>query len=189
MFVDGDEMTSIREALKMSPFAVKKMPMMKPVVSNPQPKPKPKPKPKSKPQTDEKRIVIPDKTTPPTSKVFERFDVSMIPGYDDVMKGLEKDKERKYSEGMKFYERAGELGNKVSFMNMGNYFMFGNGVERDEKKGIEMWKKCGKIEESEVRWMRKLSNDRFVCWKMLDLRCLFQSTMWSMNELMKMVVH
>ena len=97
-----------------------------------------------------------------------------IPGYRLIMEGLAKDKEGKHSEAMKLYERAGELGNKGGFMNMGNCYMFGKGVEWDRRKGLEMWKKCGKIEESEVMWMRKLSNERFVCGEELDLRCLFQ---------------
>ena len=101
--------------------------------------------------------------------------ISSLPGYREMIEGLEKDKEGKHSEAMKLYERAGELGNKGGFMNMGNCYMFGKGVEQDRRKGVEMWKKCGKIEESEVRWMRKLSNDMFVCGESLDLGCLFQS--------------
>ena len=99
--------------------------------------------------------------------------IASLPGYREMIEGLEKDKERKHSEAMKLYEKAGELGNKGGFMNMGNCYMFGKGVEQDRSKGIEMWKKCGKIEESEVRWMRKLSNVRFVCGELLDLSGLF----------------
>ena len=101
--------------------------------------------------------------------------ISSLPGYEEMIEGVEKDKERKHEEAMKLYERAGELGNKGGFMNMGNCYMFGKGVEQDRRKGVEMWKKCGKIEESEVMWMRKLSNDRFVCGIELDLSGLFQS--------------
>ncbi len=115
--------------------------------------------------------------------------ISSLPGYEEMIEGLEKDKERKHEEAMKLYERAGELGNKAGFMNMGNCYMFGKGVKQDKRKGIEMWKKCGKIEESEVRWMRKLSNDRFVCGEKMDLRSLFKSGLRKMNDLMKMVVN
>ena len=101
--------------------------------------------------------------------------ISSVPGYEEMMRGLAKDKEGKHKEAMKLYERAGELGNKAGFMNMGNCYLFGKGVKEDKRKGLEMWKKCGKIEESEVRWMRKLSNDRFVCGKELDLYGLFKS--------------
>ena len=112
--------------------------------------------------------------------------ISSLPGYEEMMEGLEKDKEGKHSEAMKLYERAGELGNKGGFMNMGNCFLFGKGVEEDGEKGIEMWKKCGKIEESEVMWMRKLSNERFVCGKELYLVSLFQSELRKMNDLVRL---
>ena len=98
-----------------------------------------------------------------------------ILGYKEVDEGLMKNKEGKYSEAMRYFEKGGELGNKAAFLNMGNCYMFGKGVGQNRTKGVEMWKKCGKIEESEVRWMRKLSNDRFVCGKELDLSCLFKS--------------
>ena len=99
--------------------------------------------------------------------------ISSVTGYEEMMRGLAKDKEGKHKEAMKLYERAGELGNKGGFMNMGNCYLFGKGVGEDKRKGIEMWKKCGKIEGSEVMWMRKLSNDRFVCGKELNLTGLF----------------
>ena len=104
--------------------------------------------------------------------------VSDIPGYKEVEEGLMKDKEGKHSAAMKLYEKAGELGNKAAFLNMGNTYMFGagsffRGVKQDKKKGIEMYGRCGRISERELEWIRKLSNDRFVCEKELDLRCLF----------------
>ena len=138
LFVDDEEMTGIREAMKVFPSAVKKMPCL----------------------------------------------ISSLPGYREMMEGLEKDKEGKHKEAMKLYERAGELGNKGGFMNMGNCYLFGKGVEKDRKKGIEMWKKCGKIEESEWGWLRELSNDRFVCEKELNLYGLFKSRLKKMNGLM-----
>ena len=112
--------------------------------------------------------------------------ISSLPGYKEMMRGLEKDKEGKHSEAMKLYERAGKLGNKGGFMNMGNYYLFEEGFFDKKKKGLEMWKKCGKIEESEVRWMRKLSNDRFVCGKELYLVSLFQSELRKMNDLVRL---
>ena len=101
--------------------------------------------------------------------------ISSLPGYEEMMEGFAKYREGKHEESMKLYERAGELGNKGGFMNMGNCYMFGKGVKQDRRKGVEMWKKCGKIEESEVMWMRKLSNDRFVCGEELDFSGLFKS--------------
>ena len=101
--------------------------------------------------------------------------ISSVPGYEEMMRGLAKDKEGKHKEAMKLYERAGKLGNKGGFMNMGNFYLFEKSFFDKKKKGPEMWKKCGKIEESEVRWMRKLSNDRFVRGEVLDLSCLFKS--------------
>ena len=143
LFVDDEEMTGIREAMKVFPSAVKKMPCL----------------------------------------------ISSLPGYREMMEGLEKDKKGEHEDAMRLYERAGELGNKAGFMNMGNCYMFGKGVKQDRRKGVEMWKKCGKIEESEVMWMRKLSNERFVCGEELYLSGLFQSELRKMNDLMKMVVN
>ena len=51
--------------------------------------------------------------------------------------------------------------------------MFGKGVKRDKKKGIKMYKKCGKIGDDELGWIRKLSNDRYVCGEELNLYSLF----------------
>ena len=109
-------------------------------------------------------------------KVFPSF-IEKIPreitGYNEVKEGLMKDKEGKHSEAMRLYERGGELGNKAAFLNMGNCYMFGKGVEEDWEKGIEMWEKCGKINDDELGWMRELSNDRFVCETVLFLDSLF----------------
>ena len=99
--------------------------------------------------------------------------ITAIPGYKELSEGLKKDKEGKHSEAMKFYTRSGELGNKAAFLNMGNCYMFGKGVSKDKKKGIEMYGKCGKIGDDELGWIRELSNDRYVCGKELDLYCLF----------------
>ncbi len=95
------------------------------------------------------------------------------------MIGLKKDKEGKHKEAMKYYEKAGKLGNKAAFLNMGNTFMFGAGsgllkkVKQDVKKGIEMYGKYSLIGDPELGWIRELSNDRFVCGTELDLHGLF----------------
>ena len=125
---------------------------------------------------DEEMSVLKEalKVFPSAVKKMPRL-ISSLPGYEEMMEGFAKDKKGKHSEAMKLYERAGELGNKGGFMNMGNCYLFGERLEEDKRKGVEMWKKCGKIEESEVMWMRKLSNDRFVCGEELNLSCLFQS--------------
>ena len=98
--------------------------------------------------------------------------ITAIPGYKELNEGLKKDEEGKHSEAMKFYTRSGDLGNKAAFLNMGNCYMFGKGVysgfwvwaeeKADRKKGIEMYKKCGKIGDHELRWIRKLSNEGFL---------------------------
>jgi hypothetical protein len=105
--------------------------------------------------------------------------VSDIPGYKEVEEGLMKDREGKHSAAMKLYEKAGELGNKAAFLNMGNTFMFGAGsgllrkVKPDVQKGIEMYGKCGRIDDGELGWIRELSNERFVRGAELDLNGLF----------------
>ena len=86
---------------------------------------------------------------------------------------LIKDKERKHSEAMRYYEKGGELGNKAALLNMGNCYFFGKGVEQDKEKGIEMYGMCGGIGDNELEWIRKLSNERFVCGVELDLSGLF----------------
>ncbi len=161
LFVDDDEMGGIHEALKVFPSAIKKKPNVKSKHVEVELKVK---------QVTERTGTI----VPPAQMGKRDGFISSLPGYREMMEGLEKDKEWNHSEAMKLYERAGELGNKGGFMNMGNCYLFGKGVGEDKRKGIEMWKKCGKIEESEVRWMRKLSNDRFMCGEDLDLHGLFQ---------------
>ena len=94
--------------------------------------------------------------------------ISDIPGNKEVEEGLMKDKEGKHSEAMKMYEKAGKLGNKAAFLNMGNTYMFGAGsffraVKKNVKKGIEMYGRCGRIGDGELGWIRELSNDRLVC--------------------------
>ena len=90
-----------------------------------------------------------------------------------MAEGLKKDKAGRHKEAMVLYERAGELGNKAAFINMGNCYMFGKGVGQDKKKGIEMYGKCGRISKRELGWIRELSNDKFVCEEELDLESLF----------------
>ena len=98
---------------------------------------------------------------------------SFVPGYKKVKEGLMKDKEGKHEEAMEFYEKAGKLGNKVAFLNMGNCYMFGKGVKQGKKKAFEMYGKCGRIGDDELGWIRDLSNDKFVCGTELDLISLF----------------
>ena len=68
------------------------------------------------------------KTRPIPSKATIDVDYSTLPGYREMMEGLEKDKAGKHKGAMKLYERAGKLGNKGGFMNMGNCYMFGKGL-------------------------------------------------------------
>ena len=96
-----------------------------------------------------------------------------IAGYKEVKEGLMRDKEGNHEEAMELYEKAGKLGNKAAFLNMGNCYMFGKGVKEDWKKGIEMYGKCGRIGDGELGWIRELSNDKFVCGTVLNLLCLF----------------
>ena len=101
-----------------------------------------------------------------------------IPGYEEIKQGLMKDKEGKHSEAMKLYEKGGKLGNKAAFLNMWNCYMFGKGVKMNRWEAFWTYEKCGKIDDDELRWIRKLSNDRYVCGEELDLsgsddKCLF----------------
>ena len=54
--------------------------------------------------------------------------------------------------------------------------MFGKGVDKDKMKAVEMYGKCGVINDDELVWMRKLSNDKFVCGEVLELDGLFSIT-------------
>ena len=69
--------------------------------------------------SEKKEVIEPPKVETVISKATA-VDVLSIPGYEEVMKGLKKDKEGKHKEGLKFYEKAGKLGNKAVFLNMGN---------------------------------------------------------------------
>ena len=124
-----------------------------------------------------KRSVICDEPVPkPTPEPLPPPSSSNHPdiaGYKEVEEGLRKDKEGKHEEAMELYEKAGELGNKAAFLNMGNCYMFGKGVKLDEKKGVEIYGRCGRINDDELGWIREVSNDRFVCWTQLNLSCLF----------------
>ncbi len=135
----------LREVQKVFPCLIKKMP-------------------------NEKTTVV--KSSPPQKNETERTVSSSIPGYKEMEEGLEKDKAGKHLEAMVLYERAGELGNKAGFINMGNCYMFEKGVKQGwEKcmKGIEMYEKCGRIDDDEIEDIKELSNDHFVCEKELKL--------------------
>ena len=99
--------------------------------------------------------------------------VQLPEGYEEVEEGLKKDKEGKHEEAMRLYEEAGKKDNKAAFINMGNCYMFGKGVEEDWKKGIEMYAKCRGICGDERGWIMRLSNDKYVCETKLNLNCLF----------------
>ena len=71
--------------------------------------------------------------------------------------------------------KQGSWETRQFFLNMGNSCMFGVGsglfgkIKQDVKKGFEMYRKCGRIDDDELGWIRELSNERFVCGKELDL--------------------
>ena len=97
----------------------------------------------------------------------------VIPGYEEMMEGLEKDKEGKHEEAFKLYERAGRLGNKGGFMNMGNCYLFGVGVECDVMKGLSWWMNGGHVEDENIGLYKLLSNFQYMGRSEIDLSGLF----------------
>ena len=171
--MDSEEIELLKEAEKVYGIVFEKMPKEKPKVADP-PKPKtanpPRPLPSPMAANPPKpKVVDPPKPIIPKAQKKPSLVTSSIPGYKEVEECLMRDKEGKHEEAMKLYEKAGELGNKAAFLNMGNCYMFGKGVKQDKKKGIGMYGKCGRIGDGELGWIRELSNDKFVCGKKLNL--------------------
>ena len=175
-------MNGLKEVQKVFPSLIKKMPSEKTTVVESEQravessvKGMPKQTQGKREPEREKVSSTPRLRSSPPQKMFGKRGAvsSSIPGYYEMVEGLEMDKEGKHEEAMVLYKRAGELGNKAAFLNMGNCYMFGRGVERDKKKGIEMYGKCGGIKSEDLGWMRELSNDRYVCETVLDLGSLF----------------
>jgi len=156
-FADEEGTNALKEMQKVFPSVIGKMPS-------------------GKPQSPHRRkwsfISFTERTSPKVPKEEPTIDFSSIPGYKEVKLGLEKDKKGNHEEAMKLYAMAGDLGNKAAFLNMGNCFMFGKGVEEDKRKGIEMFMKCNVIDDDDLDWIRKLSNDMFVCDVKLDLSAM-----------------
>ncbi len=171
--MDSEEIELLKEAEKVYGIVFEKMPKEKPkVVDYPKPKTANPPKPKVA-NPPKPKVVDPPKPIIPKAQKKPSFVTSSIPGYKEVEEGLMKNREGNHSEAMSVYERGGELGNKAEFLNMGNCYMFGKGVNEDLSKCIEMYEKCGKIGDDELGWIKALSNDRFVCATALNLSGLF----------------
>ena len=92
-----------------------------------------------------------------------------IPFYGRLKSALQKHKEGKHSEAIEIFKDLAGKGCKLAFLNLGNCFMFGMGVERDRKKGLEMYEKCGRVSDDDFLWMRGLSNDHYSFLAHLDL--------------------
>ena len=99
--------------------------------------------------------------------------ISEVPQYDLLHEALMKHQSGDHSGAVKLYEEAIKSGNKLAYLNLGNCYLFGIGVSWDKKKGLEMYSKCGEIDSEGLLWMKKLSNDKFVCGKKLELWGLF----------------
>ena len=175
-------MNALKEVQKVFPSLIKKMPSEKATVveskqraveSSVKGMPK-QTQEKIQPEREKVSSTPRLRSSPPQKMFGKRGAVSSsIPGYNEMVEGLEMDKEGKHEEAMVLYKRAGELGNKAAFINMGNCYMFGKGVDKYWEKGIEMYGKCGGIKSEDLGWVRELSNDRYVGETKLFLRGLF----------------
>ena len=99
-----------------------------------------------------------------------------VPFYDSLKFALTKHDERNHSEAVKIYSELVEKGSQLACFNLGNCYLFGVGVRKDRKKGLELFGKCGGVKNDDLDWMRKLSNCMFVCNKNLDLGSLLYIT-------------
>ena len=99
----------------------------------------------------------------------------VVPFYDSLRFALTKHKEGNHPKAVKIYSGLVEGGCQFACFNLGNCYLFGVGVEKDIKKGLELFGKGRGIKNEDLGWMRKLSNDRYVCEKELNLSCLFLS--------------
>ena len=71
---------------------------------------------------------------------------------------LEKHKAGDYKGAMELYEKAVDEGSQIGCFNLGMYYLFGVGVEKDFEKGIEWFKKGGNVEKEDVWMIRELGN-------------------------------
>ena len=82
---------------------------------------------------------------------------------------IEKHKSGDYKGAMELYEKAAGEGSQIACFNLGMYYLFGIGVEKDFEKGIEWLKRGGKVEEEEVWMIRELSNREFFTMEGVDM--------------------
>ncbi len=89
--------------------------------------------------------------------------------YDSLKLALVRHNEGKHSEAIRIYSELSEKGCQLAYLNLGNCYLFGVGVEKDIDKGFEMYGRCGAINDDDLKWMRRLSNDRYMNVNTLNL--------------------
>ena len=100
---------------------------------------------------------------PPDIKLLSHFQSTFFTPAIDKHKGGD------YKGAMELYEKAAGEGSQIACLNLGMYYLFGVGVEKDFEKGIEWFKRGGKVEEEEVWMIRELSNREFFMREGIDM--------------------
>ena len=104
---------------------------------------------------------------PPDIKLLSHFQSTFF------TPAIDKHKAGDYKGAMGLYEKAAGEGSQIACLNLGMYYLFGAGVEKDFEKGIEWFKRGGKVEEEEVWMIRELSNREFFTREGVDMSGLF----------------
>ena len=98
-----------------------------------------------------------------------------VPFYDLLKQALTKHNEGKHGEAVNIYCDLIDKGCKLAFYNLGNCYLFGVGVEKDGKKGLELFQKGSVIEGDDFVLMNELSNSDYMKKRTLDLGVSFYS--------------
>ena len=104
---------------------------------------------------------------PPDDKLFTHF-------YSTYFKpAMTKHKSGDYGGAMDLYRRAADEGSRIAYFNLGNYYLFGVGVERDVGQFIEYWKRGGHLNSNNAMILRLLSNISLFSDSSAKPTCLF----------------
>ncbi len=104
---------------------------------------------------------------PPNFKLLSHFQSTFF------TPAIDKHKAGDYKGAMELYEKAVGEGSQIACFNIGLYYLFGVGVKKDFEKGMEWFKKGGKVEAEEVWMIRELSNRELFTTEGVDMSGLF----------------
>ena len=104
---------------------------------------------------------------PPDIKCLSHFNQAFF------KHAIEEHKSGDYDKAIELYRKAADEGSQLACYNLGNYYLFGVGVEKNTDKFVEWWERGGQIHPNQVKLFQLLSNISFFTDSSHEPTCLF----------------